>query len=115
MLRVRPVPPRGLEDVLAQVGALDADLDGPSLCQFNPVDGGVLFNGGMDRYLRAFDQNNGKVLWQTSGTPSTAGVMGVSVPAIQGNTVVFPFASGQLLAADRERERRQRGARVEAG
>ena len=49
--------------------------------------------------VRAAD---GKVLWQTSGTPSTAGVMGVSVPAIQGNTVVFPFASGQLLAADRE-------------
>jgi len=27
--------------------------------------GGLLFNGGMDRYLRAFDQTNGKVLWQT--------------------------------------------------
>lgn len=47
--------------------------------------------------VRAAD---GKVLWQTSGTPSSAGVMGVSVPAVQGNTVVFPFSSGQLLAAD---------------
>ena len=27
--------------------------------------GGVIFNGGMDRYLRALDQANGKVLWQT--------------------------------------------------
>jgi alcohol dehydrogenase (cytochrome c) len=27
--------------------------------------GGVLFNGSMDRYLRAFDQADGKVLWQT--------------------------------------------------
>jgi alcohol dehydrogenase (cytochrome c) len=27
--------------------------------------GGVLFNGGMDRYFRAFDQSDGKVLWQT--------------------------------------------------
>jgi alcohol dehydrogenase (cytochrome c) len=27
--------------------------------------GGVLFNGTMDRYLRAFDQADGKVLWQT--------------------------------------------------
>jgi alcohol dehydrogenase (cytochrome c) len=27
--------------------------------------GGVLFNGSMDRYLRAFDQDTGKVLWQT--------------------------------------------------
>jgi alcohol dehydrogenase (cytochrome c) len=26
---------------------------------------GLLFNGGMDRYLRAFDADNGQVLWQT--------------------------------------------------
>ena len=26
--------------------------------------GGILFNGGMDRYLRVFDQDNAKVLWQ---------------------------------------------------
>ncbi len=27
--------------------------------------GGLLFNGSMDRYLRAFDQESGKVVWQT--------------------------------------------------
>ena len=27
--------------------------------------GGILFNGSMDRYLRAFDQTDGKLLWQT--------------------------------------------------
>jgi alcohol dehydrogenase (cytochrome c) len=27
--------------------------------------GGLLFNGGMDRYLRVFDADNGQVLWQT--------------------------------------------------
>jgi alcohol dehydrogenase (cytochrome c) len=27
--------------------------------------GGILFNGSMDRYLRAFDQKDGTVLWQT--------------------------------------------------
>jgi alcohol dehydrogenase (cytochrome c) len=27
--------------------------------------GGLVFNGGIDRYLRAFDQADGKVLWQT--------------------------------------------------
>lgn len=26
--------------------------------------GGLVFNGALDRYLRAFDQDNGKVLWQ---------------------------------------------------
>jgi alcohol dehydrogenase (cytochrome c) len=29
------------------------------------TESGLLFNGGMDRYLRAFDQDTGKVLWQT--------------------------------------------------
>lgn len=47
--------------------------------------------------VRAAD---GKVLWQTSGPAAVSGVMGVSVPAVQGGTVVFPFSSGQLLAAD---------------
>lgn len=47
--------------------------------------------------VRAAD---GKVLWQTNGNASPAGVMGVSVPAVQGNTVIFPFASGELQAVD---------------
>ena len=44
--------------------------------------GGVLFNGGMDRYFRAFDQADGKVLWQTRlgsqvfGTPVTFRIAG---------------------------------------
>ena len=44
--------------------------------------GGILFNGSMDRYLRAFDQENGKVLWQTRlgsqvfGAPVTFSVAG---------------------------------------
>ena len=49
----------------------------------NPVDGAVLlFNGSMDRYLRALDQSDGKVLWQTRlgsqvfGAPVTFSVGG---------------------------------------
>jgi len=44
--------------------------------------GGVLFNGSMDRYFRAFDQQDGKVLWQTRlgsqvfGAPVTFRVAG---------------------------------------
>ena len=49
--------------------------------------------------VRAAD---GRVLWQTSGSPSSSGVMGVSVPAVQGDTVVFPFPSGQLVAVERD-------------
>jgi alcohol dehydrogenase (cytochrome c) len=50
--------------------------------------GGLLFNGGMDRYFRAFDQENGKVLWQTrlatsvAGTPVTFSVKGRQYVAI---------------------------------
>lgn len=47
--------------------------------------------------VRAAD---GKVMWQTNGNASPAGVMGVSVPAVQGNQVIFPFASGELQAVD---------------
>jgi len=38
------------------------------VANFSPVlatGGGLLFNGGMDRYLRAHDADDGKVLWQT--------------------------------------------------
>ena len=44
--------------------------------------GGVLFNGSMDRYLRALDQSDGKLLWQTRlgsqvfGAPVTFSVAG---------------------------------------
>jgi len=52
--------------------------------------GGLLFNGGMDRYFRAFDQENGTVLWQTrlgsqaSGTPVTYSVNGRQYIAVVG-------------------------------
>jgi alcohol dehydrogenase (cytochrome c) len=52
---------------------------------YSPVlatSGSVLFNGSMDRYFRAFDQSDGKVLWQTRlgsqvfGAPVTFRVAG---------------------------------------
>jgi alcohol dehydrogenase (cytochrome c) len=61
--------------------------------------GGVLFNGAMDRYLRAFDQADGKVLWQTRlgsqvfGTPVTFRVAGrqyIAVAAGGGYNTVSP-------------------------
>jgi len=61
--------------------------------------GGLLFNGGMDRYLRAFDQNDGKVLWQTRlgsqvfGAPVTFSMAGrqyIAVAAGGGYNTVSP-------------------------
>lgn len=66
------------------------------------VSGGTVFVVARNNVGWAVRAADGRVMWQTSGTPSSSGVMGVSVPAVQGNTVVFPFSSGQLLAADTE-------------
>jgi alcohol dehydrogenase (cytochrome c) len=49
--------------------------------------GGILFNGSMDRYLRAFDQSDGKLLWQTR--------LGSQV---FGATVTFRVAGRQYIA-----------------
>jgi len=49
--------------------------------------GGLLFNGGQDRYFRAFDQNDGKVLWETR--------LGSQV---FGGAVTFSVAGRQYIA-----------------
>lgn len=64
------------------------------------VQNGVVYIAARNNVGWAVRAADGKVLWQTSGAPSTSGVMGVAVPAVQGNTVIFPFSSGELLAAD---------------
>nr|WP_111301996.1 PQQ-binding-like beta-propeller repeat protein [Paracoccus saliphilus] len=63
---------------------------------------GVVYVAARNSVGWAVRASDGRVLWQTSGTPSGSGVMGVSVPAVQGSTVLFPFSSGQILAADRD-------------
>ncbi|RJE85994.1 PQQ-like beta-propeller repeat protein [Paracoccus onubensis] len=64
------------------------------------VQNGTVYVAARNNIGWAVRASDGKVLWQTSGTPSNAGVMGVSAPAVQGGTVVFPFTSGQLLGVD---------------
>ena len=65
------------------------------------VDGGSVYVMGRNATGWAIRASDGKVEWQVGGTPAVAGVMGAVSPAVSGNTVVFPYASGQLLAADR--------------
>jgi outer membrane protein assembly factor BamB len=65
------------------------------------VQNGVVYVAARNSVGWAVRASDGKVLWQTSGTASGSGVMGVAVPAVQGNTVIFPFSSGQMLAVDR--------------
>ena len=47
----------------------------------------------------AIDAQNGRILWQVLGAPSTTGIAGGPAPVVAGPLVVFPFASGQMLAA----------------
>src|SRR5258708_27690678 len=54
--------------------------------------GGLLFNGGLDRYLRALDADNGKVVWQTR-LPSQA-VGGAMTYSVNGRQYVAIAAGG---------------------
>lgn len=64
------------------------------------VQNGTVYVAGSNNVGWAVRASDGKVLWQTTGTPSASGVMGAAAPAVEGDTVVFPFSSGQLLAVD---------------
>jgi alcohol dehydrogenase (cytochrome c) len=65
------------------------------VANFSPVlatGGGLLFNGGMDRYLRAHDTDDGKVLWQTR---LASQVLGFTVTyAVNGRQYVAIAAGG---------------------
>ena len=47
----------------------------------------------------ALDAATGRILWQVFGVVTDRGVLGGGAPAIAGPLVVFPFSSGQLIAA----------------
>jgi outer membrane protein assembly factor BamB len=46
------------------------------------------------------DAATGRILWSVTSTPDRLGVMGGAGPAATGQTVVFPFISGELVAAE---------------
>lgn len=64
------------------------------------VQNGVVYVAGRDSTGWAVRAADGRVLWTVSGINAQSGVTGVSAPAVDGDLVVFPFASGQLLAVD---------------
>ena len=47
----------------------------------------------------ALDTQNGRILWEVLGRRGTSGLVGGPGPSIAGPLVVFPFASGQMVAA----------------
>ena len=64
------------------------------------VQNGTVYVAGRNATGWAIDAANGKVRWTVAGIAAQSGVTGVSSPAVDGDLVVFPFASGQLLAVD---------------
>lgn len=63
------------------------------------IDGGVVYVSTRDGAGFAVDAATGQVKWTVKGTPNPASVMASASPASLGRTVVFPFASGELLSA----------------
>ncbi|WP_395943497.1 PQQ-binding-like beta-propeller repeat protein [Brevundimonas sp.] len=62
------------------------------------VVGSHVFVVDVDSQLFAFDVNSGAQDWTYRGIAEPARVMRASSPAVTGNTVIAPFASGQLVA-----------------
>ena len=58
--------------------------------------GGLLFNGGMDRYLRALDVTNGQVVWQTRLPSQVVG--GAVTYSVGGRQYIAVSAGGGALA-----------------
>jgi alcohol dehydrogenase (cytochrome c) len=60
--------------------------------------GGLLFNGNMDRYLRAIDADNGQILWQTRlASQAVGGTVTYSVNGRQ--YIAIPAGGGGINAA----------------
>jgi alcohol dehydrogenase (cytochrome c) len=70
------------------------------VANYSPVlatGGGLVFNGAMDRYVRALDADNGQVLWETR-VPSQA-VGGAITYSVNGRQYVAIAAGGGAVAA----------------
>ena len=63
------------------------------------VSGDIVYVVARDASAWAIRTKDGKVLWQLPGTPSGSGMTGVSAPAVNDRLVVFPFPSGEMIAA----------------
>ncbi len=77
--------------------------------------GGLLYVISRDNVAWAIDTATGRVRWRVQGTPSISGMIGGAGPAVTDKFAVFPFASGELIAALRQGGVRVWGATVSGG
>ena len=52
----------------------------------------------IDNQLIALDASNGERLWSHAGLAEIAGLLGGAAPAVDSNTVVVPYSSGEVFA-----------------
>ncbi len=60
--------------------------------------GGQVFAAARDGRGWALDAATGRTLWTVQGTPARTGVVGGAAPAATDQAVIFPLASGELIA-----------------
>ncbi len=66
------------------------------------VDGTMVYIAGRDSSGWAVRVADGGVEWQVPGTPTNSGTIGAAAPALAGETVLFPFPSGEVGAVLRD-------------
>ncbi|MDJ0824963.1 MAG: PQQ-binding-like beta-propeller repeat protein [Rhodobacter sp.] len=86
-------------------------LDAPATSSPTVV-GGLVYIVSRDNVAWAIDTDDGRVRWQLPGTPSVSGVVGGAAPAVTESVAIFPFGSGELVAALRQGGVRLWGAAV---
>jgi outer membrane protein assembly factor BamB len=62
------------------------------------VAGGRIFVITIENQLQALDEKDGHRLWTYDGVPEPAQIATNASPAVEGDTVVAPFASGEIVA-----------------
>lgn len=62
------------------------------------ADAGRVFVITYDNQLHALDIERGEEQWNNTGITEPAGFLGAANPAIDGNTIVVPYSSGEVLA-----------------
>ncbi|MBF9031553.1 PQQ-binding-like beta-propeller repeat protein [Rhodobacterales bacterium HKCCE3408] len=71
------------------------------------VDGDLVYVVSRDNAAWAIETGNGRIRWQFPAAPANAVLQGGAAPAVADRNVIFPFGSGELVAA-----LRQSGVRV---
>ncbi|NKB27189.1 MAG: PQQ-binding-like beta-propeller repeat protein [Rhodobacteraceae bacterium] len=79
------------------------------------VVGDLVYVVSRDGRAWALSTNSGRIRWQLQGTPSLSGSVGGAAPAVNDRVAIFPFSSGQMIAASRQGGSRLWSGQVSGG